>query len=369
MSAPETNDQRIARVALERAEAEKTKLDERRAQRFARWDRDRFVGDAALDIPEPPAVIEGWLTFDSTNVIYGPTSSYKTFVSLDMALSVVTSTDWQGCATTGCGVVYVLTEGRGGISKRIAAWKEHHGVDTLPEDFVLLTAPVALLQEGCAQDFAEYVLWGMAEPPGLIVFDTLSRVLGSSGVDEQGNMTMQAAVDASDAVNVLLANMFQDGRRAATLWNAHTGWASDHVRGGSAFQSGVSTAILVEADKKAGTATLHNPKQRDDEQAEDMHLVPLSVGRSMVLVQDERTYARRRGLTKGQRAKVRLLCDLGPQTVSTWANAAKVASNSFGRVAGLLVDAGYVAFTASNGLYAATNAGRSECGLPLEDAA
>jgi hypothetical protein len=337
----------------------------RRAQRFARWDRDRFVGNAALDIPEPAPVIDGWLNFDSTNVLYGQTSTYKTFVSVDIALSVGNGTPWQGYPTTRCGVVYVLTEGRGGISKRLAAWKEYHLVERLPDDFVLLTAPVALLQEGCAEDLAAYLLTGMSEPPGLIVFDTLSRVLGSSGLDEQGNMTMQAVVDASDAVNVLLENAFRDGRRAATLWNAHTGWTSDHVRGGSAFQSGVSTAIHVEADKKAGTITLHNPKQRDDAEEGDLHLVPLPVGRSIVLVPDERVFAGRRGLTRAQKDKLRILCDHGPMTITAWAKAAKLTGNSFKRVAGLLVDAGFATHSARTGDYSATNAGRGECGLPL----
>jgi len=339
--------------------------DERTESRYERWNRDVFSGDAALFIPEPPSLIDGWLNFDSTNVIYGQMSTYKTFVGLDMALSVVCGLEWQGHTTTQCGVAYVLTEGRGGISKRIAAWMEHHGIDTLPMDFVLLTAPVALLQEECADDFADWLKNTLKyEPPGFIVFDTLSRVLGSSGQDEQGNMSMQAAVDASDAVNVLLES---GGRRAATLWVAHTGWASDHVRGGSAFQSGVSTAILVEADKKVGTVTLKNPKQRDEAASEDLHLTPLQVGRSMVLTADDRAFAGHRGLTRGQLAKLRLLCDAGTMTITMWAKAAKVSDNSFKRIAGLLCDAGYAAYSAASGLYTATNAGRGECGLPLDD--
>lgn len=339
---------------------------ERRAQRFARWSKERHAGDDVLGIPEPDALIEDWLSFDSTNVIYGATGTYKTFISLDMALSIGCDVDWQGYQVTRTGVVYVLTEGRGFISKRIAAWKEHRGVGHLPDDFVLITAPVALLQEGCAEDFAAFVMEASAHPPGLIVFDTLSRVLGSSGVDEQGNMTMQAAVDASDAVNVHLENV-RDGRRAATLWNAHTGWTSDHVRGGSAFQSGVSTAIHVEADEKAGTITLHNPKQRDSIKEVDLHLVPLPVGatRSIVLVADDRVFARRRGLTSNQKAKLRLLCDAGSFTFTGWANAAEYKGNSFGRVANVMVEGGFATFSAATGLFAATNAGLGECGLPL----
>jgi hypothetical protein len=179
---------------------------------------------------------------------------------------------------------------------------------------------------------------------------------------------MQVAVDVADRLNVSLStpDWLRDDklRRGCTLFIAHTGWqATDHVRGGSAFQAGVSTALQVVRDKRAGTVVVNTVKQRDTVEADPVRLQPLQVGDSMVLVGDNRVFSASKP-TPGQVAKLRALYDNdGAMTLTAWALTAGVGKGNFKRVATALRDGGYV--TSMGDGYVITNAGRGALGVPL----
>ena len=53
-------------------------------------------------------LIKQWLPFEGTGVLVGPSNTGKTFIALDMAMSVAAGTDWHGhkvrsgrCAVSG----------------------------------------------------------------------------------------------------------------------------------------------------------------------------------------------------------------------------------------------------------------------------
>jgi hypothetical protein len=61
-------------------------------------------------------------------VLYGPPGGGKSFVALDLAMSVATGTDWLGVERVDPGVVvYVAAEGSAGLAKRVGAWINAHG--------------------------------------------------------------------------------------------------------------------------------------------------------------------------------------------------------------------------------------------------
>jgi RecA-family ATPase len=49
-----------------------------------------------LSKPEPKWTVEGWLVAGTLAVLYAPSSRYKSFIALDIALSVALGRPWQG---------------------------------------------------------------------------------------------------------------------------------------------------------------------------------------------------------------------------------------------------------------------------------
>ena len=54
------------------------------------------TADAIKSIPAPAPLVEGLLDLDTLALLYGPSGCTKTFVALDVALSVATATWWHG---------------------------------------------------------------------------------------------------------------------------------------------------------------------------------------------------------------------------------------------------------------------------------
>lgn len=75
----------------------------------------------------PPTSIRGYLPADGIGVIWGEPSSFKSFVALDMALSIAWGIDWHGKPVKPGIVWYLAGEGQSGIERRVRAWAEEHG--------------------------------------------------------------------------------------------------------------------------------------------------------------------------------------------------------------------------------------------------
>ena len=81
------------------------------------------------DLAPPKYIIGKHITDKGLAVIFGAPGSYKTFLALDMGLSIAHDIFWQDRLTEAGSVIYIAGEGVGGISKRIRAWREHHNAD------------------------------------------------------------------------------------------------------------------------------------------------------------------------------------------------------------------------------------------------
>ena len=104
----------------------------------------RWFTPAELAALEPPSPLIGdLLPLNTFGVLFGAYGAGKTFIALDMELSVATDTSFHGEPVAQGGTAYVLAEGRGGIAQRVQAWSDAHG---LPEDtpFRVLPVPVHL---------------------------------------------------------------------------------------------------------------------------------------------------------------------------------------------------------------------------------
>lgn len=245
----------------------------------AKRSRFRFLDEAAQDaLPEPSWLIPGWLQNNSTAVLYGEPGSYKSFVALDMALSVAAGLpalglDYEARALP---VVYVAPEGAIGIAKqRRAAWRAARGVEGPLPFWLAPEAPLIREPASIADFMAE--LEKRCSLPRLIVLDTYSRIM--AGLDEN------AAQDASRAVET--ASGLAQRYSCTVLMIHHAAKDGDRERGSTALRAGVDTFAKCEADKGARLLRLSCSKQKDAEEPRTLCFKTVPVGGSIVLARAE----------------------------------------------------------------------------------
>ena len=73
-------------------------------------------------------LVDGLLQRSGLSVIYGPTGSRKTFLALDIALSIARGVPWCGRDTEVGPVLYLAAEAGRTFQNRVYAYKLHHGL-------------------------------------------------------------------------------------------------------------------------------------------------------------------------------------------------------------------------------------------------
>lgn len=232
--------------------------------------RRRLLTETDLaNIPPPVPLAAGWFNRNSLAVLFSPAKKGKTFVAIDLAMSVATGQDWIcGPAEPGM-VVYCLGEGISGLHRRIQAWRTHHG-NTDPARLAVLPHVPQLHDPGDVADFIEAVE-GMA--PDLIVIDTLARA--TVGVEENSSKDMGEVVHQLDRI--------KDATGACVLVLHHTGKDTARgTRGSSALTGAIDTGVEVRGDTRAMTLVVTH--QKDGDVGEPRQFRAEAVGESIVLI-------------------------------------------------------------------------------------
>jgi hypothetical protein len=200
--------------------------------------------------PDPKPLVHDFLMQGEDACLYSPPKCGKTFVALDVSLSLAAGLPVLGQLNVlrpGEAVVYLSGEGHAGIKKRIRAWFQERGLAADADIPFFYKADVPATKEGTSAGL-RYVA-GISQfcRPVLIVIDTMSRSLG--GEDE----------NTAAAANAYL-NMISEIRSAfgcTTLTLAHAGKeAGRGIRGSSAFTGGFDAIWFLEANKENRTAKL-----------------------------------------------------------------------------------------------------------------
>jgi hypothetical protein len=179
------------------------------------------------------------LTRGERSMMVGPSQSGKSFVAIDMALSIARGVEYFGRKTLRGGVVYQAGEGGRGLKKRLRAYRDAHGVrGKLP--FVLLPAALDLHASDDHTNalIAEIKHWASTFdcPLELVVIDTLAAA--TPGANE----------NASEDMSRVLARC----ARIATACNCHVmivhHMNADGVkpRGHTSIFANLDTVIAVE---------------------------------------------------------------------------------------------------------------------------
>ena len=228
----------------------------------------RFVpaGDLVGEPCPPRWVIDGFIEEATLACLYGASGGMKSFVGLDMGLSVSNGREWHGHAVPNPGpVFYICGEGFAGVNKRLKVWASDNRVDASTLPFFVSNQPVGIL-DAVAVQVAVTAIREMVEAhgsPRLLIVDTLARNFGPG--DENSTQDMSAFVAALDDVRA--------GLGCAVLVIHHTGLAAaDRARGASAFRAALDWEFRLEP--KGDIRLLTCTKSKDHEPPKDMAFEP-----------------------------------------------------------------------------------------------
>ncbi len=180
-------------------------------------------------------IVKGLIPAHGVGFINGPSGSRKTFLALDWALRIAIGQPVLGRRTQQRGVIYVAAEAPNGVRKRVAAWKQQHGVTGRPFEMIG-QAPVLQDVTQVEELAAEIALAADAMRPiemGLVFIDTLAASI--PGVDENAGVDMGA----------VMANCHLLASRVAGFVTiiSHTG--KDETRGVRGWSGQYAAADLV----------------------------------------------------------------------------------------------------------------------------
>jgi len=200
-------------------------------------------------------LIKPFFEREATTVLFGESGTYKSFICIDIGLSVAYGIPYHGKRAHKGPVFYVCGEGSGGISRRIEAWMLRHPGLPATAPFYVSKVPGQLIEEGNAAGIAEAIR--QQEPdisPALIIVDTLSTNIGNG--DESSNTDIARLMNN---VNIHLRDAFG----SCVLIVHHVGHGDkDRERGAYALRGNADCRILV---KPAGErrCSMHSLKVKD----------------------------------------------------------------------------------------------------------
>jgi hypothetical protein len=226
----------------------------------------------------PPVTwaVDGLVTLHGFTVMYGAPASGKSFLAIDMALSIANGLAWQNRAVRRGSVLYIAGEGVGGMGKRVKAWEAWHGKHDTANLYVLPTAVNFRDEADIAR--LKMTIDSIGEQFTMVVVDTVARAL--LGGEENSATDMGLFVAACDQIKAHTGS--------ALLAVHHAGKDSAKgMRGSSSLLGGVDAAMSI--TNFDGIVTLKVEKQKDAEVVPDMNfeMVPVATidDQSVVMVE------------------------------------------------------------------------------------
>lgn len=201
-------------------------------------------------------LVRNLLTLGGLGLIYGAPGAGKSFFAIDIALRISAGWPVDGRAVQQQPVIYIGAEGQNGLRSRVAAWRQHHGIeDELA--FALIPCAVNLLDPNADLprliDAINDATARFGQAPGLIVIDTLAATFG--GGDE--NTTAMIAY-----INNLAKLKDAFGATVLAVHHRPKDALNDTPRGHSSLMGAMDTIIRLDgSDTRMATIT----KQKDAE--------------------------------------------------------------------------------------------------------
>jgi len=187
--------------------------------------------DEMSPLQPAPSLIRGILPADSVGMVWAPPDSFKSFLTLDWALSVASGLDWLGHKVKPGRVWYLAGEGQGGLRVRVQAWRKarkYFGkINFLHSQRAILLDSEQGMSPGMS---ALLALVKAGEAPDMIVVDTLARSMMG---DESATRDASRYVAALDE---LVAAIRLSGKRPCVILVHHARKDGEVYRGSSVLR-------------------------------------------------------------------------------------------------------------------------------------
>ncbi len=222
----------------------------------AEHDRKRFFTGIGELIAKPTPtdwLIKNYFERDKTVLVYGASGIGKSFVIVDMGLSIATGKEWQGHSTKQGAVFYICGEGKSGVKKRCLAWSIKNDVQVDNAPFFVSDSAVILPSKNAIEQLHTDIK-NSGHIPTLIIFDTLARCLDG---DENQAKDIGAFIQSVDSIRTTY--------NCTILIVHHSGKDETRgARGSTSIKGALDTEILL---SKTGEKSfeLSVSKQKDHE--------------------------------------------------------------------------------------------------------
>lgn len=231
----------------------------------------RFATMAGICKLEPPSwLIKDFLPEEGYCLMYGGEGTFKTFLALDIALSLAHEGHagyWgRAVGDAAAPVLYAAGEGRRAIGKRVAAWQTYNTGDTggtqapfMLVDPVPATQSFRSVKNVNSQEFENFIRGARRayEAYSLTIIDTIGRSMQGTNENEQENASKFTA----------LVQAIQRELGGVVLALHHTGHSTqERSRGSSVFGTDPDTIVGVQRSEKDYLVSMKMDKQKDDEE-------------------------------------------------------------------------------------------------------
>lgn len=186
-------------------------------------------------------------------VIFGESSSGKTFFSFDLAAAISRGVEWRGLTCKQARVLYVAAEGQRGLQRRVEAFCLAHNLSL--EDLAITIVPAApdLRKEDDVVALIETVR--ARGPCGLIFIDTLAQVMAGGDENSSADVGLvlkhcRGLAQKTGAMVVLIHHSGKDATKGA--------------RGHSSLRAAADGMIEVTRSGDVRCATVYKQKDGDD---------------------------------------------------------------------------------------------------------
>lgn len=214
-----------------------------------------------LRLPPPTWLIDRLVPTGGLVGIYGAPGVCKSFVAIDMAMSVASGLPWQGHDVDPGFVIYISAEGGTGIGKRILAWLKAHRLKPSQADIAWLIESIPIYTD--SEEMATLInriVDEVQRHPRFVLIDTLARCFDG---DENLQLDMGRFIAGVDTLR------HEFGSTVGVIH--HTRLGGERERGSTAFRGAADAMISVAQDDK-GLIYLTNDKQKDSEEHPDITL-------------------------------------------------------------------------------------------------
>lgn len=194
-------------------------------------------------------IIKGVLPAASLGVIFGASGSGKTFLALDLSLSVARGIDWRAHRVQQGGVAYVVAEGAGGFRDRVEAYCRAHDLDPAALPLRVLADAPDLMLNADVKDLAAALK--KCGPLSIIVMDTYARVMsGNENEAQDANKAIAHCALLHRLTGAMVVLVHHSGKDAAR-----------GARGSGALRAAAD--VEIEVIKTAGYRAASITKMKD----------------------------------------------------------------------------------------------------------